>query len=379
MGSITIRLRKEIKDEKKLLLQSLQPAPRFHVNMKKRMSLPVAKYTCFGAHNNEEFDITLMRSYVNEMLELKRFLKYAINDSISSLVMWRGQVKVGKYFLPLHSATAFFGGMYIIERPHMIPGCFFLSIAWVMLASLNSRIEHPSPWERTLPFTHYLSLLIWGKSPLSHDEIRPMQCQRESCRFIENWETRIKTDLDAVNKKWELQLEMDKIGNEDLQTEEQKNSADPIEIAKAKMSPWLFPMQLRLRTYCGYLRGIKKVTTWEDGMLSFWITLPCIIIGIMLLILPTIFLIHWTCRLFIWICLGPWLRLYSELFIIEHNDPLHFDSNEKRNEYGEKLIQNITEQFQEIERVARMKGEDAMKMKSMRTIRFGQYIAKNDI
>lgn len=215
--------------------------------MKKRMSLPVANYTCFGAHNEEKFDFTLIRSYVNEMLELKRFLKYAISDAISSLIMWRGQVQIGKYLLPLHSAMAFFGGIYVIERPHMIPGCFFLSIAWVMLASLNARIHHPSPWQRTLPFSHYLSLLVLGKSYLPSDEIRPMQCHRESCRFEANWNSRIKTDLDVINKAWELQLEMDKIGNENLQTEEQ-NLADPVEIAKAKMSPWLFPIQRRLRT-----------------------------------------------------------------------------------------------------------------------------------
>lgn len=107
-------------------------------------------------------------------------------------------------------------------------------------------------------------------------------------------------------------------------------------------------------------------------MLSFWITLPCIVIGIALLILPSVFLIHWLCRLFIWICLGPWLRLYYEVFVVDHSSPMYFDNNEKRKEYAKQLIQNISEQFQE----SRMKGEDAMKMKAMRTIRFGEHIAR---
>ena len=84
------------------------------------------------------------------------------------------------------------------------------------------------------------------------------------------------------------------------------------------------------------------------------------------------FLIHWFCRLFIWICLGPWLRLYYEVFVVDHSSPMYFDNNEKRKEYAEQFIQNIAEQFQE----SRMKGEDAMKMKAMRTIRFGEHIAR---
>ena len=111
------------------------------------------------------------------------------------------------------------------------------------------------------------------------------------------------------------------------------------------------------------MREIKKVVTWEDGMQSFWITLPCIVIGVALLILPAVFLIHWFFRLFIWVCLGPWIRIYSEVFVVEHD-------NNKSLKYNEKKM--ITEQFQE----ARSKGEDAMKMKSMRTMRFGAFIAR---
>lgn len=122
------------------------------------------------------------------------------------------------------------------------------------------------------------------------------------------------------------------------------------------------------------MRHIKKVTTWEEGMLSFWITLPCLVIGIVLLILPTVFLLHWICRLFIWICLGPWLRIYCEFFVFEQNHAL--DCDEKRDQYAKQISQKITEQFDEIERVARVKGEHAIKMKSLRILRFGKYIAK---
>ncbi len=126
------------------------------------------------------------------------------------------------------------------------------------------------------------------------------------------------------------------------------------------------------------MRYVKKILTWEEGMLSFWVTLPCLVIGIVLLILPTVFLIHWICRIFIWLCFGPWLRIYYEFFVWENKveNALYLHNDKSRNEYAENIFQTITDQFQEIERVARMKGEDAIKMKSMRMLRFGQFIAK---
>ncbi len=116
--------------------------------------------------------------------------------------------------------------------------------------------------------------------------------------------------------------------------------------------------------------------TWEEATISFWITLPCIVIGLILLVIPTVYLIHWVCRLFIWICLGPWLRIYYELFVFENHNPLSFESDECRSKHARKMSQRITDQFKKIAIIARIKGEDAIKMKSMRTLRFGKHIAK---
>ena len=98
-----------MENEKALLMSALQATPRHHVNMKSHRTLPVANFTCYGNHDEDCYDVQLLRSYVNEMIELKRLLVYAVGDSISSLIMWRGQVKVGSKHLPLHSLLAFFG------------------------------------------------------------------------------------------------------------------------------------------------------------------------------------------------------------------------------------------------------------------------------
>ena len=162
--------------------------------------------------------------------------------------MWRGQVKIGGKHLPVHSAIAFFGGTYVIERPHLLPGCFFLTISWIMLASMTYRIQHPSPWHKTNTFMHYLSILVHGKSTDQQAVIEPSTTNHEEAvRYKANWEHRMKTDYDASWKEWELQMEMDRIGNEDLNTEHKKNAVDPISIALETLKPKLFPMQCRLR------------------------------------------------------------------------------------------------------------------------------------
>ena len=48
VGTITIRLRKEIADDKALLMSSLKPSPRFNINMQKKATLSVANFTCCG-------------------------------------------------------------------------------------------------------------------------------------------------------------------------------------------------------------------------------------------------------------------------------------------------------------------------------------------
>ena len=196
--------------------------------MQCKKTLPVANFTVYGNHNEDHYDIQLLRSYVNEIMELKRFLLYAIGDSINSLVMWRGQVKVGNAYLPIYSLVSFLGGIFIIERPHLIPGCLFLTIAWIMLASMQNRLQHPSPWHKTNSFTDYFSMLMNKEPPKRRTVVKRMENHKEILKYETNWEHRMKTDLDASWKEWELQLECDQIGNEDMNTEVKRKTADPL-------------------------------------------------------------------------------------------------------------------------------------------------------
>ena len=244
-----------------------------------QQTLPVANFTVYGTHNEDHYDIQLLRDYINEIIEVKRFLVYAIGDSFSSLMMWRGQVKVGSCYLPIYSFVAFFGGIFIVERPHLLPGCFFLTIAWIMLASMMNRLQHPSPWHKTNSFVDYLSMLRNEKLSKRKTVIKRMENHEEAEKYEANWDHRIKSDVDAAWKVWDLQLEMNEIGNEDMNTEVKKKSADPLgkmnvealansktlcipccthqvtftllstALALQSLKPRLFPIQVRLKGY----------------------------------------------------------------------------------------------------------------------------------
>jgi hypothetical protein len=55
-----------------------------------------------------------------------------------------------------------------------------------------------------------------------------MENHKETSKYKANWDHRLKSDLDTSWKVWELQLEMDKIGNEDMNTEVNKRTSDPL-------------------------------------------------------------------------------------------------------------------------------------------------------
>lgn len=70
-GTITVRLRLEIEDDRKLLLSNLAIPPTMYVNVKTRKDFKVVRETCSGKHNLQDFDINYMYSYVYFCLFVK--------------------------------------------------------------------------------------------------------------------------------------------------------------------------------------------------------------------------------------------------------------------------------------------------------------------
>lgn len=170
--------------------------------------------------NEEKFDMTVMRSYFNEIFEYKNMVSYAIRDSISSLLFWRPQVKTGNGHFPLHSFVAFYACINFVERPRLILPFFFFSIAWVMLACMSSRMNHPSPWSQCNSFIYYLDIMRFGRSSDAFaKDIAPHTNDVEAKAYNDAWAARKEKDRILAATKAELDQKMNEIGNERIRTE----------------------------------------------------------------------------------------------------------------------------------------------------------------
>ena len=355
-GSITIRLRIEYADEREALLASFHPRPTFHINVRKEKSLQVLRYTCFGEYgddNEHPFDLTVTRSYVNEIFEYKRNISYCIGDAVQSLIFWRPQVRVVKMYLPLHSFVFFCCATTLVERPYLAPPFFFFSVAWMMIASHTLRMQHPSPWQRCQPLWYYFSILKTGKSPRLERSIKSNQGAKEAEKYEKEWEKRLEKDTDLAAKQYEMQQEIAAIGDEAIHT-------------KAPMGIPL-DMIVRLTRYqgivgrmCKKMRLVKSVVTWEEGTVSFWITFTFLAAGFISLLLPWMFILQWGSRIVVWGLLGPHMMILDLWLRSEGKD--------------EAALQKVVENFKKDSWIARTRRQEALKLRDMKCIAFGKFI-----
>jgi C2 domain len=61
-GNITIRLRLDIPDERKVLLSAIEPPPAIYVNVKTRKEFRVVRYTCTGKYNMEKYSMKIINA-----------------------------------------------------------------------------------------------------------------------------------------------------------------------------------------------------------------------------------------------------------------------------------------------------------------------------
>jgi hypothetical protein len=85
-GSITIRVRMEIDDERKLLLSCMEPPHDIYVNTKSRKEFRVVRWTTLGKYDMEQYSMKVMNSYIEELLSYQQVL-YHVEDAIISLLM----------------------------------------------------------------------------------------------------------------------------------------------------------------------------------------------------------------------------------------------------------------------------------------------------
>ena len=374
-GRITIRLRMECDDEKAALLTVLRhPRPKIHINVKKEKSFKVVRYTCFGEHDGEEkFELAVTRSYVDEIFEYKSAISYAIGDTIRSLIFWRGQVQIctiggTPLLFPMYSLCFFCATTTLVERPYLIVPFTLLGWGMMMLALLTIRRQHPSPWNSCPSFWHYLCLL--------KDGVAPNDARGNTIKEYEGWEAaqayerrqnqRLEQDRKIALKKAALQQQISTIGDEDMSTKVSTQGAIPLELLNR-----LARYQGIIGRLCSKFRFIKMILTWEESVVSFWITATLLFAGAVTLLLPWAFILTWSGRIITWGLFGPQMKIVD--FMLQAQQARNNSQTGASTDAEDKPLKSLVSKFQEQFKLARMRREEAVKLKDIKSLAFGKY------
>lgn len=377
-GSITLRIRLEIDDERKLLLACLEPPPDIYVNVKTRKEFRVVRWTTAGKYDMDSYSMKVMNSYIEELLAYQQVLYY-VEDSIISLLMWRTQSHVtvmGRTIgLPTHSAIAFCCFAYLVEKPEFLPSFFFFSVAWFLIAVMSFRRQAPNPWARCKSYGELFNMLILGKSMAPPDHIRPHENIEDTKAVIDDWQKRIleseerakKAYEDSLKAQEEYEKDMAEIGEAktDIST---KQGGVSVDIFK----PIFFPIQKNLAMVCRTLRYVSALVCWQECYFTFWITTISMVLGVTFLFVPWLWILKWSARFTVWSIFGPWMKLVDLLYYSKIK-PLTEDELEEREELQRLQRQELTCKAATANRIKR---ENAAKLRDVKKFLFGNYISR---
>lgn len=319
-----------------------------------------------------------INAYIEELLALQNVVYY-LQDAVMALILWRGTLPIkvlGKeIYLPVHSLSAFLALTMLVEHPQLFPALLFGSIGWFMVAVMDYRRGLPDPWSRCKIYSEFFWTLISGSSYLPAHSIAAFENQEESAAYMKEWQTRIQDAEKQAAKAYEENLkaqeeyeqEMDEVGDgtTDISTKRKGISIDPFK-------PILFPVQQNLAMVCRYVRHVKHIISWEECYISFWITVGCFLISFICLFVPWFFIMTWTARLLVWVGFGPWMKLV-DVFYVQKLKPLSEEELETKKEADRQKRKEATSVLRS---EARIKRENASKLKAMKKYMFGKFITR---
>ena len=241
----------------------------------------------------------------------------------------------------------------LVEKPQLIVPFSLLGVGWFMLAHLTVRQQHPSPWNRIPPISHFVYLLRTGKAHTPVTAIKEYEGHKEALAYEETFQKRVEEDAKLAEKQAELQQEIDSKYNDDIATK-MATAAIPLDLLNK-----LGRVQGIIGGICAKMRLVRVICTWEESVVSFWITAAFLTAGAVALVLPWGFILTWTGRLVVWGFLGPHMKLVDWFL----------QSNEKKDGSVKTMMQN----FDVKSNVARVSQEEAMKLKVIREMAFGKF------
>jgi hypothetical protein len=197
--------------------------------------------------------------------------------------------------------------------------CFCL--AWVLLATMEHRNTHPNPWKHCRSYVSLLRVLVFDKS-FQQLTIEPNQnigeiieyesYQNERKQLRKEAIEHTKIEKDAREKRLQQQQQKQEKQNVDIATQA---TGGFTEFALAPFKPALLPIQMLLYRICVILRAVSSIVLWDDSIAAFWIVTVALLASLLLAWIPWAFVITWSFRIFVWVILGPWMKLVDIFFV----------------------------------------------------------------
>lgn len=170
---------------------------------------------------------------------------------------------------------------------------------------------------------------------------------------------------ESIKTQKEYEREMDQVDEQstDITTKSKGITIDPLEIV-------LYPLQQQLGMVVKYVRYVKYVVTWQECYFSFWITLGCFVLSLICCFVPWFFIIKWLSRLLVWVTFGPWMKLV-DIYYVRKIQPLTAEERENKKKI---LLEKRLVEKKAIFQQARIRRENASKLKAMKKHLFGKFI-----
>jgi len=372
-GTIRIRLRKEIPNERIYAIAGIEPPKACHINVESRKEFWVVRQTCMGAIDYDTFSFNIFMSYLNELRAYQHVFFY-LEDGLKTLLLWRSHFRVNlgvtSFHLPLHSMAAFMVAVCLVERPQLIPSFTFGSIAWLMMAINGWRKRRPNLWARCISYKTVALQILFGISPDSQEKIEPYENWDDAKSEIESFMDRVKeaqrlaemAEEKAAKENAKFERE-EKERLEDLKEMDAATKTGGIRTVVDPVAQSMLPFQLMLGMVCRILRFAKNVLIWEEAYFSFWVVSACLFTACVCLLVPWFFLIKWGSRMFVWTFFGPWMKLL-DIYSYKFTDLIGDEDIWEQ-------VQAV--RSQEAKSAMRVRKENAKKMKAMKEHVFGKY------
>ncbi len=382
VGSITIRIQVQWKDERKLFFDCMDPEPKqFTLNVPTKADIVNVNYTLHGNKDMMSFKTEHIYEMLDELMEYNHYY-HLIRNTMTSLYWWKPTFVFGfcgRHFkFPLHSLILFIVLNIAVEFPQYNVSWFFAFTTYVMLWFLSIQRERLPAWQKPPLYSELLQKLLFGRS--FTDKILQNQNKEEDNETYHSKRLKLEQHNDEKTLQFYQNLEQQWSNDEKEKKEykfmmNQKTSMNKVSsrfklenVSKAA----LYSMQLNLWEVVLFMRFVDRILTWDHLYISFWIST----VGGMLSVFTAVSIWSfngwlWFQRIILWIFLGPWNYFIYKKYHKSHRVSKYEEYEERRRRWS---MQSQKDQAEYVRK--QIIRENDIKAAAMRKYMFGDFGVK---